>query len=359
MKTPLSQPNGTFDSEETLLGSESISLDESTTISRTGEEKKGISKKTQASILPAAALITGGIFIAVDAMPKPVDDHEVHDVLDFPGNVAPVATCVDNSMRFVDAFNAAREEVGPGGLFSWHGNIYTTYSKEEWDAMSPEQHARYDEVISNTNVPVEPYEEPAQTQEEVATEEVVTEGSTTEESTSESTEENADTETTDGPAQEGNDETLQAEVTPAPGKEENSDVEPGDEAPAGQGTEPSQEEVTPVYDNGHIAIENMQIHSIETGLGEEGETTVVNAFLDGHAAQLIDDNGDGRIDAILLDKNDDGIITEDEVIVPTSDIIIDDGSNHGEEEGAIVDEVSDTDLPDYVNDDDSALDMLG
>ena len=44
-----------------------------------------------------------------------------------------------DEMSFGDAFAAAREEVGPGGVFHWHGGIYNTYTSSEWDAMSLEQ----------------------------------------------------------------------------------------------------------------------------------------------------------------------------------------------------------------------------
>jgi len=40
---------------------------------------------------------------------------------------------------FSQAFAEARAEVGPGGVFHWHGGIYNTYTKEEWDAMSAEE----------------------------------------------------------------------------------------------------------------------------------------------------------------------------------------------------------------------------
>ena len=50
-----------------------------------------------------------------------------------------VAT-VDNGLSFRQAFEAARAEVGPGGVFRWHGNIYNTYTAEEWQSMSEQQH---------------------------------------------------------------------------------------------------------------------------------------------------------------------------------------------------------------------------
>lgn len=42
----------------------------------------------------------------------------------------------NDDMSFGDAFAAARAEVGPGGVFYWHGGIYNTYTAEEWNAMT-------------------------------------------------------------------------------------------------------------------------------------------------------------------------------------------------------------------------------
>lgn len=46
---------------------------------------------------------------------------------------------VGGCKSFRDAFEAARAELGPGGVFRWHGNIYNTYTAEEWNAMSTEE----------------------------------------------------------------------------------------------------------------------------------------------------------------------------------------------------------------------------
>ena len=46
-----------------------------------------------------------------------------------------VAT-VDDSMSFSQAFEAARSQVGAGGVFTWRGNIFNTYTADEWKAMS-------------------------------------------------------------------------------------------------------------------------------------------------------------------------------------------------------------------------------
>jgi hypothetical protein len=66
-----------------------------------------------------------------------VDNTEMESYVPIYGN-APVAY-VSNSMSFDQAFAAARAEVGPGGVFAWHGGIYGTYYETEWDSMSDEQ----------------------------------------------------------------------------------------------------------------------------------------------------------------------------------------------------------------------------
>lgn len=53
-----------------------------------------------------------------------------------------VAT-IENGQTFEEAFTAAREQVGPGGVFYWHGVIFSTYTADEWEAMSDEEHAQF------------------------------------------------------------------------------------------------------------------------------------------------------------------------------------------------------------------------
>ena len=43
---------------------------------------------------------------------------------------------VNDDLSFGEAFAQARAEVGPGGVFHWHGGIYNTYTAAEWNAMS-------------------------------------------------------------------------------------------------------------------------------------------------------------------------------------------------------------------------------
>lgn len=68
---------------------------------------------------------------------------------------------VDDSLSFSQAFAEARTQVGPGGVFEWHGRAYNTFYKEEWDHMSPEERAAfqasidYDDILSD-DVVIEP-----------------------------------------------------------------------------------------------------------------------------------------------------------------------------------------------------------
>lgn len=54
-----------------------------------------------------------------------------------------VASSVNDDMSFGQAFAAARAEVGPGGVFEWHGGIYNTYYEEEWGNMSAAERAEF------------------------------------------------------------------------------------------------------------------------------------------------------------------------------------------------------------------------
>lgn len=59
---------------------------------------------------------------------------------------APHATPATNDMTFRDAFAVARAQVGPGGIFDWHGKHYNTYTREELSAMSPSE--KHDFLVS-------------------------------------------------------------------------------------------------------------------------------------------------------------------------------------------------------------------
>ncbi len=56
---------------------------------------------------------------------------------------AQISDAVSDDMSFNEAFAAARADVGPGGVFQWHGKLYGTYYKEEWDNLSSDDVNNY------------------------------------------------------------------------------------------------------------------------------------------------------------------------------------------------------------------------
>ena len=53
-----------------------------------------------------------------------------------------VAT-VNQNLSFADAYAQARAEVGPGGVFHWHGGVFNTYTEAEWNAMTPADRSEF------------------------------------------------------------------------------------------------------------------------------------------------------------------------------------------------------------------------
>ncbi|MPR32316.1 hypothetical protein [Salmonirosea aquatica] len=60
-----------------------------------------------------------------------------------PNESIAIAGQVREPMPFGEAYAAAREEVGPGGIFSWHGQVYNTYTVKEWQGLSLEQRREF------------------------------------------------------------------------------------------------------------------------------------------------------------------------------------------------------------------------
>ena len=104
--------------------------------------------------VPGIMLGSGGTVVAENVVEKvnedvvPEEDAAAEELT--PANV-PVAN-VSDDMSFGEAFAAARAEVGAGGVFMWHGNLYNTYVAEEWDAMSQEERAEFGDRVYNTCV---------------------------------------------------------------------------------------------------------------------------------------------------------------------------------------------------------------
>lgn len=131
--------------------------------------KSPSNKSTKARVARSVAM--GGVmgillgtttsFVAADSVihndnpdkpEKPTDNHNNNEEQPAwtDGNVA-VATTVNDDMSFGEAFAAARAEVGSGGSFEWHGNVYSTYTAEEWNSMSAEEKEEYNNHFNWSN----------------------------------------------------------------------------------------------------------------------------------------------------------------------------------------------------------------
>lgn len=62
----------------------------------------------------------------------------------------PVSHSTTDDMSFSEAFAAAREDVGAGGIFYWHGKPYGTYYENEWNAMSEADKDEYWNSVGHT-----------------------------------------------------------------------------------------------------------------------------------------------------------------------------------------------------------------
>lgn len=95
----------------------------------------------------AGILMGAGAMYAAKAHASETPDVEAVDENAAEGTV-PEAHGVSDSQSFSEAFDAARAEVGPGGVFHWHGGIYNTYTAAEWEAMSDAEKDAFAERVS-------------------------------------------------------------------------------------------------------------------------------------------------------------------------------------------------------------------
>ena len=58
-----------------------------------------------------------------------------------------MVAAVSDDQSFGEAFEQARAEVGPGGVFHWHGGIYSTYSADEWNNMTVDQKQEFAQQV--------------------------------------------------------------------------------------------------------------------------------------------------------------------------------------------------------------------
>jgi len=159
-----------------------------------------------------------------------------------------VAHSVSDDMSFAEAFAAARAEVGPGGAFVWHGNVYGTYRVDdpEWQNMSDEARTEFSHDVMSQVHPT-PYT-PTGTEPPIV------------------------------PANHG------GESVDHGGENNGDDVD-------------------------------IHIVGVEQGIAEDGTlVTIGYGTVDGHNANFVDSDGDGEVDTVLIDANDNGSVDQGESI---------------------------------------------
>lgn len=102
-------------------------------------------------------ILLGGVATMLMGMKAPEDVNVPEGASEESANPAwvddeiSVASSVNDGMSFDEAFAAAREEVGPGGCFEWHGGVYGTYYANEWNNMTAEERAEFGHHFSWSN----------------------------------------------------------------------------------------------------------------------------------------------------------------------------------------------------------------
>lgn len=91
-------------------------------------------------IFMGAGLLYAGQAVAQPASEEPVAEEAEEQTADVQVAESSLQVAASHDdLSFGEAFAAARAEVGPGGVFYWHGGIYNTYTAAEWNAMSADQ----------------------------------------------------------------------------------------------------------------------------------------------------------------------------------------------------------------------------
>lgn len=270
----------------------------------------------------ASGLLIGGVASVLMGMKAKDDDDTTDedksdsgqeeqgaDALTNPGWVdgeISVASAGSDDMSFGEAFAAARAEVGPGGCFEWHGNLYATYTAEEWEGMTAQERADWSDHFSwnhidRTDSDVAQHSTPArQTPADPAADQIPAE-------------ESADI-TAQVPAEEPAEEPVAgqpADQTDRPEEEvdgEDDDIEVVTVDPAGNDPAAAQANV-----EGMPATEQ-DIEIIGVVHDAETDTNVGTMTVDGHDVILIDVDNDMAFDYMAADDNNNGQLDPGEVV---------------------------------------------
>lgn len=222
----------------------------------TGAWKKVVFGGTAGILVGAGAMYAASVLGAEDD-----NEAEANSETQQPENVKVAKVSDDQS--FTDAFNSARAEVGPGGVFRWHGGLYSTYNEDEWNAMSDGEKAEFAQAIRP----------------EVRADEIVAERMSEEHS------DVVETQTTSHDIHEA-------------------------------ATEPTSDDVQVASPSS--ASNDMAVNAVDQQTQDTNDSdvhVVGQGYVGGHQAVAIDLTGNGEADVAVIDVNDNGQLDDTDVVM--------------------------------------------
>lgn len=261
-----------FVDEQTQIIEETVNEEQET--SQESKRSSRVKKVAGVAGVAAAGVAAGAVFTSMasgdDAKTTQANAADKAHTAVPAGNVKVAE--VSDDMSFDEAFASARKQVGAGGVFEWRGKLYGTYYKNEWDNMSQADKDQYAANVFGTpqaKVHNENIQEPPR------------------KDMPEDAEQNTN-------VQKVSDQT--------------NNQQDRAEADSGEG--------------GRYNIQ--QVYGARTVIDNNGNPmTMVEAKVNGHNAILCDINQDDKIDSMAIDANDDGRITQDEIIpVPQGSVLV-------------------------------------
>lgn len=240
----------------------------------------------------------------------PADSPSEQDVIIATDEGLRVAQ-VDDDKSFAEAFADARAQVGPGGVFEWHGKVYGTFYKNEWDQMSAADRAEWQAKVDYEDVRDESeaqlyaqHQEPHHVHH------------------------------------------SSSAVHPETQEQQPEDNLPVDQEPVTPSDEQKVDE-TPI--DGEIRVVGVE-HVVNNG--HEMNVALLQ-HSSGDTALLVDVDDNGQFDVLLHDDNHDGQISEEEVYdVSNANVSVADLQQAAAEENGMG-YTSNDDMPDYTNDADT------
>ena len=195
-----------------------------------------------------------------------------------------VATTVNDGMSFNEAFAAARAELGPGGCFEWHGQVYATYNAEEWNGMTAQERAQFEDHFSWNHID--------------ATNSDMAQHTTHSAQPASHAQSTSHTETVQAQVVDSDDDDIEVVSVDNPGHGNVAQNIHQPQEPQQTSTEISSQDVE------ILGVE----HDPETG------ANVGHMMVDGHDVVFIDVDDDQMFDFMAMDANGNGTVDDGEIV---------------------------------------------